>query len=100
MLTKRVLCFFIFTLSAITVIAQNCNDLVGWMNLIKQEYPEATSLRYINRAKIQKLATNYFSKAYFSGRARFMWTFRDFGGNKLGLNWGVSRKYIEISMYA
>ncbi|MEM7483923.1 MAG: hypothetical protein AAF348_01825 [Bacteroidota bacterium] len=65
MLTKRVLCFFIFTLSAITVIAQNCNDLVGWMNLIKQEYPEATSLRYINRAKIQKLATNYFSKAYF-----------------------------------
>ena len=65
MLTKRVLCFIVFTLSAITVVAQNCNDLVEWMNLVKQEYPEATSLRYINRGKMQKLATNFFSKAYF-----------------------------------
>lgn len=45
--------------------AQNCNDLVEWMNLVKQEYPEATSLRYMNRIKMQKLATNFFSKAYF-----------------------------------
>ncbi|PIB38346.1 hypothetical protein BFP75_17350 [Maribacter sp. 4G9] len=72
MLTKRVLCFIVFTLSAITVVAQNCNDLVEWMNLIKQEYPETTSLRSMNRGKMQKLATNYFSKAYFepySGKA-------------------------------
>lgn len=45
--------------------AQNCNDLVEWMNLVKQEYPEAASLRYMNRIKMQKLATNFFSKAYF-----------------------------------
>ncbi|MEO0901526.1 MAG: hypothetical protein AAFY00_05720, partial [Bacteroidota bacterium] len=38
---------------------------VEWMNLVKQEYPEATSLRYMNRIKMQKLATNFFSKAYF-----------------------------------
>lgn len=65
MLTKNVLYFFIFTLGTIAMTAQNCNDLVEWMNLVKQEYPEATSLRYLNRGKMQKLATNFFSKAYF-----------------------------------
>jgi hypothetical protein len=55
----------IFTLSAVLINAQNCKDLVGWMNLVKQEYPETASLRYMQRGKIEKLATNYFSKAYF-----------------------------------
>jgi len=55
----------IFTLSAVLINAQNCKDLVSWMNLVKQEYPETASLRYMQRGKIEKLATNYFSKAYF-----------------------------------
>ncbi|MBC73944.1 hypothetical protein [Maribacter litoralis] len=65
MLTKNVLCAFIFTFATVLLTAQNCNDLVQWMDLIKQEYPETTSLRYMNRGKIQKLASNYFSKTYF-----------------------------------
>jgi len=35
------------------------------MNLAKQEYPKATSLRNMNRRNMQKLATNFFSRAYF-----------------------------------
>ncbi|ASV29618.1 coiled-coil domain-containing protein [Maribacter cobaltidurans] len=65
MLVKRVLCIFIFTFSTFLLTAQNCKDLVEWMDLIKQEYPETTSLRYMNRGKMQKLAANYFSKNYF-----------------------------------
>lgn len=65
MSTKKVLCVFIFTFITVLLPAQNCNDLVQWMDLIKQEYPETTSLRYMNRGKMQKLAANYFSKTYF-----------------------------------
>ncbi len=51
--------------SAVLMTAQNCKDLAGWINLIKQEYPQATSLRYMHRGKVENLAANYFSKAYF-----------------------------------
>ena len=65
MSTKTIFCYFLFALSVIHLNAQNCDDLVEWMNLVKQEYPETNSLRYVNRVKMQKLAVNYFSKVYF-----------------------------------